>query len=113
MHELSIVSSLMDIITADAREKSLQKVTFVRMIIGALSSANLRSVEFALEHLKHGSILESATFEIVLENAQSRCTKCARLFEPRPPFLMCPACGKPSSVFVKGRDIYIDYYEGE
>jgi len=70
-------------------------------------------VEFALEHLKNGSILEGASFEIVVEKAESECTKCGTLFEPRLPFLMCPSCGKPSSSFIKGRDIYIDYYEGE
>ena len=97
----------------DAREKNLRKISFVRLIIGALSSVNPRTVEFALEHLKNGSILEDATFEIVLEEAQSKCTKCATLFEPQLPFMMCPTCGKPSSSYVKGRNIYLDYYEGE
>ncbi|MEW5919602.1 MAG: hydrogenase maturation nickel metallochaperone HypA [Bacillota bacterium] len=113
MHELSIVSSLIEIIATDAREKGLQEVTFVRLIIGALSSANPRAIEFALEHAKSGSILEGASFEIVVEEAQSKCVNCATLFEPQLPFLMCPSCGTPSSSFEKGREIYIDYYEGE
>lgn len=113
MHELSIVTSLIEIICADAREKGLKQVTYVRLVIGALSSASPRAVEFALEWAKEGTILEGATVEIVVEEAQCSCEGCATLFEPQLPFLMCPACGKPASAFARGREVYIEYYEGE
>ncbi len=113
MHELSIVSSLIEIISKDAQGKGLREVTFVRLVIGALSAASPKAVEFALEYATKGTILEGAQVEIAVEEAKSRCTGCATLFEPQLPFLLCPACGKPASCFPQGRDVYIDYYEGE
>ena len=113
MHELSLVSSLIEIISRDARDKGLRQVTFVRLVIGALSAASPRAMEFALEYATPGTILEGASVEIAVEEAQCRCEGCAAFFEPQLPFLLCPACGKPASAFARGRDVYIDYYEGE
>ncbi|RJX25135.1 MAG: hydrogenase maturation nickel metallochaperone HypA [Dethiobacter sp.] len=113
MHELSLVSSLMQIIGEDARKRGLQKINRVSLIIGEMSTSSSRAIEFALEHLCKGTILDGAAFEITIEELQGKCDSCSLLFKPSPPFFLCPSCGKGCSSFTKGRQVYIDFYEGE
>ena len=112
MHELSIVSSLINLITNDAERKKIRKVISYRLVVGDQSSVDTRCLTFALENLTPGTVLEGAKCELVREKSEGKCKICANHFKPEPPFYSCPKC-HGSSEFIKGRDIYIEYYEGE
>lgn len=113
MHELSLISSLLEMVIKDAQKRGFQKITRVRLGIGEYSGANPQVLEFALEHLSGGTPLEGATFELFREEARCQCPRCELTFKPQPPFFACPSCGRASSSFVKGKEVYIEYYEGE
>lgn len=112
MHELSIISSLINLVTKDAEDKNISKVTSYCLVVGEQSSVDTRCLAFALEHLTPGTILDGASYKLVKEKSEGRCKICASNFEPEPPFFSCPKCNG-SSEFIRGRNIYIDYYEGE
>jgi len=113
MHELSLVSSLLEMIVEDAQKRGFKKVTCVRLSVGEYSGANRQVLEFALEHLSRGTPLEGAAFDLAVEEASCLCNNCQLTFKPEQPFFTCPFCGRASSSFVKGKEVYIDYYEGE
>lgn len=112
MHELSIISSLINLITKDAEKKNISKVVSYCLVVGEQSSVDTRCLTFALEHLAPGTIIEGASCKLVKEESEGKCKICTNHFKPEPPFFSCPLC-HGSSEFIKGRDVYIDYYEGE
>lgn len=106
------MSSLITLITNDADEKNISKILSYRLVVGEQSSVDTRCLSFALEHLTPGTILDGAACELVREESEGKCKLCANLYKPEPPFYSCPLC-HGSSEFIKGRDVYIEYYEGE
>lgn len=113
MHELSLVASIIELLSRDARERGIKKITRARIVVGELSSVNTRALLFALENVTGGTVLEGAEIELFVREAREKCGDCLREFKPQPPFYQCPACGKTVFPGAESRQLYLDYYEGE
>lgn len=113
MHELALVSSLIEAVTEDAERRGLKKVTYLSLSVGELSGAGVDSLDFALRHLTSGTILEGADFNIKVASSLCECKKCQQIFKPLPPFFLCPFCRSGQTVITAGRQVYIEFYEGE
>ncbi|MEW5784848.1 MAG: hydrogenase maturation nickel metallochaperone HypA [Bacillota bacterium] len=113
MHELSIVASIIDSISADARERGIKKISHIRIVVGEFSSVNTGALTFALSHVTRGTILADAAVEVTVREAREKCEHCNREFKPQLPFFQCPTCGKTAFSSSESRQIYIDFYEGE
>ncbi len=105
--------SLLKAVESDAGQRGIQKVTHFRLVVGEYSAVSIKAMDFALQHLTTGTILDGASYELVTEEARSQCQDCGRAFRPAPPFFLCPGCGRGGAPFTCGRELYIDYYEGE
>lgn len=103
MHELAITESLVDAVTARLPG---QRVTCVRLEIGALSGVVAESVRFCFDLVTEGTCLEGAALEIAQPEAQCRCRSCGREFEPDGPIVLCP-CGSAEVTVLAGQELKI------
>lgn len=103
MHELAITESLVD---AVSERLPGQRVTCVRLEIGALSGVVADSVRFCFDLVAEGTSLEGATLEIAQPPAQCQCRICSKDFEPDGPFVICP-CGSAEVTVLAGQQLTI------
>lgn len=103
MHELAITEGLVDAV----RERLPgQRITCVRLEIGALSGVVADSVRFCFDLVTEGTSLEGARLEIAEPPARCRCRTCNSDFEPGSPFALCP-CGSAEVTVLAGQDLTI------
>lgn len=103
MHELAITESVVDAVTARLPG---QRVTCVRLEIGALSGIVAESVRFCFDLVTEGTNLEGAALEIAQPRAHCRCRSCGREFEPDGPITLC-SCGSAEVTVLTGQELKI------
>jgi hydrogenase nickel incorporation protein HypA/HybF len=113
VHELSIVTSLFDILEEKAREAKAAKVTAVKLRVGRLSGVVPDLLESAFETFKKGTIAEGARLEIEIVPFAFRCRRCGGESFPEEPPYACSACGSGDIELLGGMDIFIDRIEVE
>jgi hydrogenase nickel incorporation protein HypA/HybF len=103
VHELAITEGLVDAVT---ERLPGQRVTCVRLEIGALSGVVADSVRFCFDLVTEGTDLEGAALEISQSPAECHCRVCGGDFEPDGPLAMCP-CGSAEVTVLTGQDFKI------
>jgi hydrogenase nickel incorporation protein HypA/HybF len=103
VHELAITEGLVDAVT---ERLPGQRVTCVRLEIGALSGVVADSVRFCFDLVTEGTDLEGAALEISQSPAKCHCRVCGADFEPDGPLAMCP-CGSAEVTVLTGQDFTI------
>lgn len=103
MHELAITEG---IVTAVTDKLPDQKITLVRLEIGALSGVVADSVRFCFDLVTEGTNLEGANLEIIELSATCRCRDCGGEFEPDGPIVIC-SCGSADVAVLAGSDLRI------
>ncbi len=113
MHELSLVKSIIETLEQDSRSRGIKKITRLHIVAGELASVNQRALEFALENVVKGTIIEQTQIDFSVREAWENCPDCEKEFKPKPPFYQCPGCSKAIFPGAENRSVYIDFYEGE
>jgi hydrogenase nickel incorporation protein HypA/HybF len=103
MHELAITEEIVAAVTDKLPD---QKITLVRLEIGALSGVVADSVRFCFDLVAEGTDLEGANLEITEPAASCRCRDCEREFSPDGQILLCP-CGSADVEVLSGGDLRI------
>ena len=103
MHELAITEGLVGAVT---ERLPGQRVTSVRLEIGALSGVVADSVRFCFDLVTEGTNLEGAALEITEPPAVCSCRTCGGDFEPDGPFALCP-CGSADVTVLSGQHLKI------
>jgi len=103
VHELAITESL---VAAVAERLPDQRISCVRLEIGALSGVVADSVRFCFELVTEGTGLEGARLEIDEPAALCRCHACGAEFEPDWPVALCP-CGSADVSVLSGHQLKI------
>lgn len=105
MHELSIMQNTLEAVCASAREAGAEKVTQIRLRIGAMSGVVRESLEFAFEALAPDTMAAGAALLIEEVPPLCFCEGCQKEFTPEAFVFACPACGRPASELRRGREI--------
>lgn len=113
MHEISLVCSIIEMLSADAKKRDICKINYIRLVLEQFSGVNQSALQFALENVTKGTILDGTAVEIVINEAKEICRMCDTDFSPQPPFFECPKCGNAGLTGCQNRQLYIDYYEGD
>jgi len=93
MHEMALAQSMLEIVEQTARDDGADRVTVVRIEIGALSHVEPEALRFCFDALTRGSLADGARLDIESTAGAAWCMPCgmavplARLGEP------CPHCG--------------------
>lgn len=116
MHELSLATSLLDIVRDELAKHGLSRLIAVRVRYGPLSNVVPEALELAWQSLTIGGEFAAARFEMAADPLVLVCGECAGEFSPDPPvpYTDCPYCGSNFFHSVKsGKELYIEHLEAE
>ncbi len=107
MHEMSVVQSIINIVSAESEKNGGRRVLEVNLEIGSLSGIEYGSLEFALKHLAPGSIIESAEISIEKPEGVARCNSCGNEFMLDDFIGCCNLCNSFDLDIIKGRELRV------
>ncbi len=113
MHELSLVTSLFEVLEEEARKHGAMRVLSVRLRVGVMSGVVPDLLESAFDMYKKGTIAESSRLEIVVVPVKLRCPDCAGETVREDADFSCVACGSRRVEIVEGRELVVERIELE
>ncbi len=112
MHELGIMSSVMDAATQAARDAGATKLLKVTLQIGEMTEAIEDALVFAFEVLtENDPFTQGSQLEIHMVRPRSICLECGEEFEHDRFHLFCPACDSFATQLIAGREQNIESIE--
>jgi len=93
MHEMALAESMREIVENVARRNAAQRVSAVRVELGALSCVEAHALRFCFDATMRGSLAEGAELEIVTTPGEAWCLPCARTVALARIGDACPECG--------------------
>ena len=111
MHELGIMTGVMEAVSATARDAGADKVLKIRLKIGVMTEVVEDALQFAFEALSKNTISDGAELEIVIVQPKSKCLECNTEYEHDRFHRTCPECGNFASELIAGRELQIDSIE--
>lgn len=111
MHEMSLMSSIFDIIHSTIAEHQPQKVTKVSLKVGDLTNALPDALQMAFEVFAKDTIVEGAVLEIIRIPVKIRCIECGKETILEVPSFLCPHCESLGVEVLSGRELQIDSLE--
>lgn len=115
MHEVSLMSEILDVVSADAHIRNITQVHEITVIVGDLSNVLADALELAFQYFqKQGLVLinEKTKLQIIREAAKAQCQSCLIEFKPDYQIAFCPSCNELNCVLVAGETFQVESYEG-
>lgn len=116
MHELSVTSSIFEIVEKHAVNNHAKRVVAVNLEIGALSNLKNEWIQRYFDLLSAGTVAEGARLMITRVPAVFRCNQCQQLFEIISFIteeLLCRQCPSEDIVMISGKEYHIKDMEAE
>ena len=113
MHEFSIASGIMDVVTKTAEENGISRVAKVKIRVGELRSVFPESLLFAFKICSEGTVADGGVLEIVEVPTRCACGTCGHEFRVEDLQFLCPSCGSNDLSIVAGEELLIESIEGE
>jgi hydrogenase nickel incorporation protein HypA/HybF len=114
VHELSIASNLVEIVTEAARDAGAKRVIAVHLRLGALAGVAIESLRFCYEVATENTFLAGSQLVVEYLPVVVHCSKCDREMEIlRVQHFGCPLCGTPSADIRQGQELEIESIEIE
>ena len=114
MHELGIMTSVLDAVTESAREAGALRVLKVSLSVGEMTEAIEDALVFAFEALQdldEYSLMKGAELSIMMVKPKSRCLECGAVYEHDRFHMFCPECDSFATELIAGRELQIDSIE--
>jgi hydrogenase nickel incorporation protein HypA/HybF len=112
MHELSLISSVVESVTESLAPYPGAKVLEVRLRVGALASVVQESLEFCYGIATEGTPLEGSRLVVNVLPVVMHCARCDQDVElDGIQSFRCPKCGESSHDLRQGRELDIDSIE--
>jgi len=112
VHELSIVSSIVDSVTEALAAYPGARVKEVRLRIGALAAVVEDSLQFCFELATADTPLEGSKLIVKIVPVMMHCERCAQDVEIESlQSFRCPRCGEPVDDLRQGRELEIESIE--
>ena len=113
MHELSLATSVRDIVENAARENNAVTVKEVNLVVGDFSSVAVDSLQFAMDIVKKGSVFENAKINIRSAKAVLLCSECNSESDMADYILKCGKCGSGAVKVISGDRMYVESIDVE
>jgi hydrogenase nickel incorporation protein HypA/HybF len=107
MHELSIVTSIIEIAEENAKNANASVINEIELDIGSQAGVVIEALEFAIESAKKDTMLEKAKWVINVIPALARCIECKFEFEPDDLISPCPKCSNSFSEIFQGKELRV------
>ena len=111
MHELGLMTSVMEAVQASAAEAHATSVTQINLVVGEMTEVVREALDFAFEALSEGTICEGAKLEVRIVKPRSVCLDCGEEFSHDRFCRLCAKCGSAATQLVAGRELHIDSIE--
>lgn len=112
MHELGIMTGVMDAVTKSAHDAGADKVLKVTLSVGEMTECIQDALEFAFEALTEDDpFVRDAELTINMIKPKSRCMECGAEFEHDRFHMFCPECDSFATELLAGRELQIDSIE--
>ncbi len=113
MHELSIATRIVNLVSQVMKEHSARRVGQIRVEIGKLSCIDPASLRFCFDAVIADSNLEGAHLEITERYPRGRCRSCGSEYEVRMDDFRCKHCGSDDFEIISGSEITVTEVEVE
>lgn len=115
MHEMGLMSEMLEVLARSAKENNISQINKVRLIVGKMTMALPEALQMAFEALKPGELFSSsAELEIEVRETKAHCNSCGNEFSVQDNYLfICPSCQGLKVEIISGRELYIESFEGE
>ncbi len=111
MHELSIAQNIIEIIQQHVPELEWERVTVVRLKIGAVAGIVPESLEFSFRAITAESLLSHTRLEIESVPFRIHCNACDTTTENEDGFALCGNCGSTDTKMLSGSELNISEIE--
>jgi len=114
MHELGIMTGVLDAVTASAENAGALKVTRVDLRVGEMTEAIVDALEFAFEALRdleEDQLCKDAQLNITMVPPKSHCLECGATYTHDRFHMLCPECDSFATQLLEGREMQIDSIE--
>lgn len=111
MHELGIMTGVMEAVDKSARDAGADKVLKINLSVGVMTEAIEEALSFAFEALSEGTICEGAELEITMVQPKSECLECGTVYEHDRFHMVCPECDGIATKLIAGKELQIDSIE--
>ncbi len=113
MHELALAQQLLHIVEQTARANMLKKVAEIKIVVGEMMAVVPEALEFSFQVLSRDTLAAGAKLVIEEQQALSKCSHCQITYPWLEYGYRCPSCSSLGGTIIQGRDLYIDYLEGD
>jgi len=93
MHEMSLAEGILQIVEDAAAQQGFQRVTEVRLEIGALSGVEVDALSFCLDVVLKDSVADGARIELEKLPGRGYCLGCGETVPVNALYEACPKCG--------------------
>ncbi len=113
MHEMSIVSNIMDVALQTAEEHNLAVIKKIKVKVGTQHHLAPDLMEYAFSFFKKNTVAADAALEIEKVPVTMRCRQCRKLYPVDEGIYLCPDCESVNVEMITGRELIIENIEGE
>jgi hydrogenase nickel incorporation protein HypA/HybF len=114
LHELGLMQQVVRILRESVQREGIKKVSFVKLVVGQMTAAQPDSLRFAFEVFSETETwLKGAILEIEEKGVTARCLTCNTIYPVDDYRFACPECAGSNNQIEGGRELYVDYYEGD
>lgn len=116
MHELGIMTGVMDTVCASAKEAGALSVTSISLSVGEMTECIHEALVFAfeaLQELPEYSLCAHAKLDVNIIQPESVCLECGERYKHDRFHVLCPVCGSFATELLSGREMQIDSIEIE
>jgi hydrogenase nickel incorporation protein HypA/HybF len=109
MHELSLVTDMLEIAERHARDAGASSIRVIALRVGARSGVDPEALEFAFSVAKIGTLAAEARLEVERVPMHAVCRACQLEFDVEARFgiARCPSCGQPSARLTHGEELEV------
>jgi hydrogenase nickel incorporation protein HypA/HybF len=93
MHEMSLAEGILQIVEDAAAQQGFQRVTEIRLEIGALSGVEPDALSFCLDVVLKGSVADGARVEMEKTPGLGYCLDCGETVPVNALYEACAKCG--------------------
>lgn len=113
MHELSVVSSMVDLLLEEIQKKKIKKVSTVYLLVGDMSGVKEDSIKYYFKLLGKNTPLENSRLSFKYKKSKFRCKRCNVLYEKQDFDMLCPHCNGNGEIREPCTFFYIESIEVE
>lgn len=112
MHELGIITGVLDSAKDAAKEAGAEKLLKVTLSVGEMTEAIEDALQFAFEALAEDDpYVKGAVLEVNMVAPKSECLECGEVFTHDRFHMFCPVCDSFATTLLEGRELRIDSIE--